>query len=187
MPPLVTIFVLCAAACAAGCLRGAARSQYYTPSPVPVPPFPHYKTQRNPKSNHRENKICCMRPPHPPQYIGGSMIPPYLFQQVETTVPDFLAADRSRSGDDGGRGQGLPRGRSRRRRRRNGLLGNEQRLDLVSPVSMMSTVRIQAEVLLWVLLADAVSRFVVERSSRVLQVLLLPDAGQMLPVREGCT
>lgn len=114
------------------------------------------------------------------------MIPPYLFQQVDTAVPYFLAADRSRSGDGGGRAQGLPRGRSRRRRRRNGLLGIEQRLDLMSPVSMMSTVRIQAEVLLWVLLADAVSRIVVERSSRALQVLLLPDAGQVLPVREGC-
>ena len=114
------------------------------------------------------------------------MIPPYLFQQVDTAVPDFLSTDRSSTGEDGGRGQGLPRGRRERRRRR-GLIGHEQRVYLTSFASMMSTVRIQAEVLLWVFLADAVARVIVERSSRVLlKLLLLPDAGQVVPVSEYC-
>ena len=63
------------------------------------------------------------------------------------------------------------------------MLGHEQRLGSTS-VSMISTVRIQAEVLLWVFLTDAVSRVIADGSSRALE-LLLPAAVQDLPVRYG--
>ena len=58
---------------------------------------------------------------------------------------------------------------------------------------ILSTVRIQAEVLLWVLLADELSRQMIQGGARVLTLLLLPplllpeSAGLLIvPVRKQC-